>query len=283
MRSLALALVMLVAGCDLYFNNGDDDDCELYPTVAPSIAVYRNPATGACEGFGTGCDDPCGGICAIDIATPDWGACYSTCDALAEGECRDTPGCIAAYLDSARGFEPPAFQGCWAIAPSGPAPGRCDDLDAYECSRHDNCSAVYTAQLGADDTSIGMSFERCVTEQPGSCAGIDCGPGARCREQCSDEGCNPVCVPDGDACALIDCVEGYECVLVCDDNDPTQPNCGTCAAECVASTQCEALPTEAACTGRAECAPVYDGMSCTCDASGHCTCEILTYDRCETR
>ena len=285
-------MVFLVAGCNLYFDDdGGDDDCPYFEPVERSVWDYRNPATGACELF-PGCDPKVylGDWCtcaAIDAAPPpDWGACFSTCEALAEGECIETAGCIAAYLDPARvppEFDRPAFQGCWAIAPSGPAPGGCANLDAYECSRHDNCSAIYTQQLGPDDSQLGMTFDRCVAEQPGACAGIDCGPDAHCRDQCSDAGCHPVCVPDGDACALIDCEDGYECELVCDENDPTQPGCGTCRAACVASTQCEALPDEATCAARADCSAVYGGMSCTCDANGQCTCQILTYERCEQR
>ena len=292
MRRLFVVLVVMLAGCDLYFDGGDDD-CKAYPEV--DQAQYRNPETGQCEGFGGGyCDDPCG-ICAYDVAIPDWGACYSQCDALDENSCIATAGCYAAYLNPTR--VPPdmdldKFQGCWAVAQSGPAPGACSGLDAHECSRHDNCSAIYIEQLGPDDQSTGMRFGSCVPEQGNSCGGIDCGANAHCEEQCSTcdpdtgmdcEKCGPVCVPDDDACDLIDCADGYECVQVCDEMDPNNPDCGVCRVECVPTAQCEALPTEAACAARGDCSRVYEGENCTCDANGNCECEVLTYERCQTR
>lgn len=300
MRSLVVAFVMLLGGCDLYFGGGDDDCGEFVGDLKPDIiaADYRNPDTGQCEYFGGGgyCNDRCGPCPQYDQPPlPDWGSCYSACEGLDENSCIGTAGCYASYLDPIR--VPPEqditkFQGCWAIAPSGPAPGACSGLDAYACSRHDNCSAVYSELLGPDDQSIGMQFASCIPEQGNSCGGIDCGPGSHCEEQCTTcdpttgmdcEKCGPVCVPDGDLCELIDCVEGYECVQVCDGMDPNNPGCGVCRAECVPSTACEALPTEAQCGARGDCARVYEGENCTCDANGNCDCEILTYERCETR
>jgi hypothetical protein len=44
---------------------------------------------------------------------------------------------------------------------------------------------------------------------------------------------------------------------------------------------CETLTTEQACTARNDCAPVYAGSDCTCTGNG-CTCQTLTYERCES-
>jgi hypothetical protein len=43
---------------------------------------------------------------------------------------------------------------------------------------------------------------------------------------------------------------------------------------------CETLTTEAQCTARGDCNAVYAGMNCTCDPD--CTCQTLTYERCES-
>jgi len=292
MRSLAVALLLLT-GCNLYFSD-DDDDCKYYAAEDVIAASYRDPLTGECQDFsGPPCDNRCGPCPLYDPAVPDWGSCY-TCEGLDEATCIDTPACFASYLDPAR--VPPdqditKFQGCWAMAPSGPAPGACSGLDAYECSRHDNCSAIYSEQLGPDDTAAGMTFQRCVPESNGGlCEGIDCQMGSHCEEQCypcdspDGNGCPPICqaycVPDTNSCG--NCPPGHECVEVCSTNDPMNPGCGECHVECVPSAQCEALASEADCTARGDCTPVYQGESCTCDASGNCACEILTYDRCET-
>lgn len=45
---------------------------------------------------------------------------------------------------------------------------------------------------------------------------------------------------------------------------------------------CETLPSEAACTARADCTPVYTGTDCTCTMTGGCTCATETYAKCET-
>ena len=44
---------------------------------------------------------------------------------------------------------------------------------------------------------------------------------------------------------------------------------------------CETLSTEDACTARTDCAAVYTGTNCTCEA-GSCTCQTLTFDDCVT-
>jgi hypothetical protein len=45
---------------------------------------------------------------------------------------------------------------------------------------------------------------------------------------------------------------------------------------------CETLTTEAACTGRGDCEPIYVGTDCTCDPD-HCECQTLTYERCQSQ
>ncbi|MGE0869660.1 MAG: hypothetical protein AB7P03_13930 [Kofleriaceae bacterium] len=294
MRSL-LALLALTSGCSFYFGN-DDDDCDppMYGAGAPeAVPQYRDPWTGVCQDLGwRDCDSRCGPCDDVaDQAFPDWASCYGPCEGLAEGDCLATTACRAIYDVS--GFTP-AFFGCWGVAPSGPVEGgNCLALDAYECSRHDDCAAFYYfpayATLGSAGDVASTPFQYCAPEASPSCANVDCGPGSHCEQQCREElcgtdapcpmTCSAVCVPDVSSCSTIDCDSGYECVEVCTGAGGTIPP--TCQAQCVPVTACEALTTEMECIARGDCRPVYDGQECTCYPNG-CTCEILTYERCES-
>jgi hypothetical protein len=287
MRRLAFrffGLLVLVSGCDLYWNHGDDD-CKYYDyggTGAVPSWQIRNPTTGQCEswGGGYGCDDPCA-PCAYEgdiAAQPDWASCQSACSGLTENACVAQAGCQASY-DLAGSAA--TFAGCYETAPSGPiSTGTCDGLGAQECTRHDNCSTYYTP--GA--------FARCVAETTVSaCAAVDCGPGYHCEDQCKDTcgpggdcgpQCGAMCVADGNVCAAVDCGPGYECVETC--IDPTPTHNGQCFGQCQPTTSCEAITTETACAARGDCTAVYTGDDCTCTQTGGCHCEILTYDRCES-
>jgi hypothetical protein len=288
MKKGLAVLVILLSGCDLYFG-GDDDPCEYdYATggTKPDIAAQevRNPETGVCEyggGGGWGCDDRCGPCPAYEDSTPvqDWGACYGKCYGFGETACMAQTGCYAAYLDDPAADGAPKFWGCWDTAPSGPIRGSCTGLGGYECSRHDDCIAVYNGKSDASGTAYeGTSFQSCRAEytiDTPVCAAVDCGPGYTCEEQCSNNDCKPVCV-NTLTCASVDCGPGYTCSTACSTNgDKT-----TCGPLCVPSSACEALADETACLARNDCTPVYDGQDCTCYPD-HCECNILTYERCE--
>jgi hypothetical protein len=233
-----LPLVILLAGCDLYFTDGDDDDdvCALVDYAYPQVL---DPYTGVCTVDYTSQCRPCEPCPATPESALDWAACPGPCDGFAEDACLDAPGCRAAY-------EKGAFAACWSVAPSGPAPGICDNLDAYGCSRHDNCAAYYE-DLGTPT----VQFVDCRVEPSSLCDAITCEAGTHCEEKC------------------------YPC-----ENPSCQP---VCQAYCVPDTAaCEALTTEAACTARGDCTPVYLGENCTCDANGNCECEILEYERCQS-
>ncbi len=251
-KVLAALAILFAAGCDLYFTGDDtgDDVCN-YGTGGGAAEPYyelRNPYTGQCEYQGGGY--PCDGVCGpcpattdVDVADPDWGACYGKCSGLDEQSCYATSGCYAAYLENTAidDAQPTReFWGCWDTAPSGPVQGQCLGLDGHECSRHDDCIAVY-------DGSSFLSCEPELVPQPPGCAAIDCGPGYTCEEVCTTD---PM-------------------------NNPT------CTAQCVALAACETLTTEQACTSRADCTPVYDGYDCTCYPD-HCECQTQTFARCET-
>jgi hypothetical protein len=44
---------------------------------------------------------------------------------------------------------------------------------------------------------------------------------------------------------------------------------------------CETLSDEMSCIARGDCTAVYEGTDCTCYPNG-CSCENLTFDRCES-
>nr|MBA3452041.1 hypothetical protein [Deltaproteobacteria bacterium] len=158
------AILLLLAGCDLYFGGDDEPPCTGYGIGASPVAPneLRNPQTGQCQSYGGGggCYDYVDGDgrcapCAYDVAPqPDWGSCYSTCDGLDESTCLAAPGCIAAYDENTDYADAPSeisFKGCWATAPSGPIQGGgCWELDAQACSRHDDCSMYYGDGYGKD-------------------------------------------------------------------------------------------------------------------------------------
>lgn len=284
MRRL-FALLVLMTGCNLYWNGGGDDVVCASGALVPSQEL-RNPVTGDCEYY-NGPGYPCDGTCgpcpeSIGQPQPDWGACQSQCNGLEEAMCLTAPGCLAAYYeDRTPAHGTTSFRGCYITAPSGPvSQGACANLDAQQCSRHDNCAMYYDAGSQGD-------FTRCAPEPAGpSCATVDCSPGSHCENQCHVCGptqdcagtlCSAMCVPDSNTCATTTCQPGYSCVDVCTGGGTTT----TCSASCVPATACAALTTEAACAGRADCTTVFNGENCTCYPNTGCTCEILTYDHCE--
>jgi hypothetical protein len=283
MKSLALAALTLLAGCELYFSDGDDDDCQFPADITDN--GLRNPETGSCEPFG-GCDPSCADCAAVTTLNPDWGSCFSACDSLDESTCAGTSGCRVAYTNDFPTDGPPTFRGCWAVAPSGPIQGRqCVGLDAQECSRHDDCSAVYNDHV---DDANRSEFAACIDEHAQGCFGDqDCGTGSHCSVSdgdCQDppgcnegNGCPDVCfgrcVPDRQTtCANIDCGPGSHCEEHC--NEPNAPGCG---AVCVpdgnacASTTC---PTGTECV--VQCSDQSSEENC-----GVCTVACVALGTCE--
>ena len=84
----------------------------------------------------------------------DWAVCFGSCQGYSETDCLAASGCRAAYIDPCAGAacddgELQFFE-CWGVAPSGPVQGGdCDILQADECSRHDDCSAVHEPSTDA--------------------------------------------------------------------------------------------------------------------------------------
>jgi len=245
MNRLVLALLCVaVTACD------DGDPCLYAPAKDIPANQLRDPLTGTCQPFGGGgCDDSCGPCPLTDNSTepyPDWAQCYSSCEGLNETTCKSTSGCRAVYASS-------SFYQCWATAPSGPIQGGgCTGLDAYACSRHDDCVAIHAA-----GTPIG-SFQSCDAESsiqdPGSCVGA------------------VTCTTPAPACPA--------------NTLPGRAN-GCWTGYCIPLADCDQLPacgdlTEKDCIARTDCVPTYEGVNCTCTSTG-CTCQSWVFDVCQTK
>jgi hypothetical protein len=272
---MALALFSLLSGCTLYFG---DDDCASSGGALPAPDL-RNPVTGQCEygpSGGPGHPGSCDGhnnqvdddiaypaTRAADAVALDWAQCRSACDGLPEATCLRADGCRAAYRDDCPNCDSLqlTYVACWATAPSGPLRGEgCFGLDAYKCSRHDDCSAVHGPFQTSDAPGGFMSalgaFEYCMPERdsaPGCYSDAECPAGSECT---SDTECLP---PPG-----------------CGPASPCPPVCyGRCVPKAPA---CDGLG-EGACVARADCTPLYAGHDCACTPAG-CSCGSWTFEQC---
>jgi hypothetical protein len=162
---LALLVGLLgTAGCGLYFDSSSppppaDGGC--LPSNGGALAPLRNPRDGTCSDFGS---DTCGGP---QVRVPDWAQCDDACAALDEPTCLAAPRCRVAYVESgapcAAGCPSPTFYGCWGTAPHATTSvGACAGLDAFTCSTHDNCAAIYVDTGGGAGGSL--VFGSCVAE-----------------------------------------------------------------------------------------------------------------------
>lgn len=197
MRALFPALVA-TAGC-FASPGGGDDICPLAGDVAFAL---RDPSTGQCESFGGGCRG---------IPYPDWASCNGSCEQLGEAACLRTADCRAIYAGSAQLH---SFIACWGTAPSShQAGGDCTKLDPYQCSEHDDCSALF-----AEDKTPPMTWVSCLAERalldPGTCDGQ-----VLCRAQ-------PPACPGGTVPGIANgCYSGY-CIPSPACGGPLDP--GTC-------------------------------------------------------
>ena len=274
----ATALVMLASlasGCQIYLG-GDDEPppppCDV-PTIPPEAPLMLlDPSTGECVPFYLGspiCDpDTCDCVWPPIAPPPSWAPCDSACSLLDEHNCMATPGCRATY----RGEE---FHACFATDQTGPVQGDCANLDAWQCSLHDDCVAVHEGAFAiATDPipTLPLGWFRSCEPEPARCYGDDeCGPGQHCNAtdvcvlppECydgaadCDAACGGYCVPDvrgtcfGEVfCDVVppECPPGatpgvlngcytFECIPV--DECPPVPY-----EECHGQPACDALPPE---------------------------------------
>jgi hypothetical protein len=169
-----LALAALPA-CTIHWGGDDDIVCPAGDQEPGRDPGLLNPYNLQCETFGGG---GCGALAAdLDqeadaIALPSWGSCASACFGLTESQCIGTPACRTAYDHACLFTDGPCpaltpFLGCYPVDTTGPVNGTaCDGLDAWECSRHDDCLATYSPDVG---------FRQCAAELVPECPGTDCG------------------------------------------------------------------------------------------------------------
>gem|GEM_PF-1335334 len=262
-RTMVAAIVAVTAsGCSLYFGDDTGDDCQ-FGFGAEDQAAFggvRNPQTNQCDFVGGG-----GGGCGRDAndddtfvpAPVDWAQCFTECEGLDESSCFAADRCRATYLQCPPGSDCfREFAGCVGIAPSGPITGEaCQGLDAYGCSQHNDCVAIYgTTDLPNDGYEGTGVFIGCDAEpttlgcfSDNECpAGFECSvnqgdcttpPGCGADGSC-DQACFGRCVPTGGQCAAVDCGPGFHCEEVCpgssgNDREGAPQDPGECQVTCV--------------------------------------------------
>lgn len=222
MRRIAV-LVVLLAGCSLYPeidpHHGDPQPDACVFNAPPAIEL-RDPQTGVCQPIGGGgCPDPClpcAGGGGSGGALPDWAECNGRCEALDEPTCMATAECRAVYRNDHTGTRPQFF-GCWGTAHTFTSTGTCTGLDAWTCSQHDNCGAIYDAGSNGPD-----AFASCITEpkhDPGLCQSATCNSAP------------PKCAVGSTAGVANGCYTGY-CIPTgqCGKHDAGSCDLATCAS-----------------------------------------------------
>jgi hypothetical protein len=158
--------------------------------------------------------------------------------------------------------------------------GACTNLDAQTCSEHPDCTSLYTSQVNS-----GSSFEKCNPKANSTCVAMDCGLDSECAVAAgSGSGTTVECQPIATA--------GTCGGLSCHDTAPTCPamtvpgiaSDGCYTGYCLPTDECTqplcSTLTQAQCTARTDCNPIYNGSNCTCDSHG-CTCQTETFVRCQ--
>jgi hypothetical protein len=140
-RALVIAGALGLSGCVLHFS--DDTSCGDDVAPPPAGGLLINPATLQCERFSEAQE------CAtFDPNLPTWGSCESSCFQNPEAACVNSIGCRAAYdHDCMFGTGPctalTAYIGCFPLDQNPDFITGCGGLDAWNCSRHDQCFATY--------------------------------------------------------------------------------------------------------------------------------------------
>ena len=127
---------------------------------------------------------------------------------------------------------------------------------------------------------------------------LDAGHAATDAGHASDGGTTSSCTvsttcPQGTSCVTGSCQACAEGVCACqrDDDCSASQICNHDMGACTAPPpMCTALATEAACSARVDCTPIYGGMSCTntvgspCHSGeANCTCATYSFGACVAR
>jgi hypothetical protein len=276
-----------IGGPDLLCEALEAETCSARSDCSPHYAnAWGKPDDGAAPWQFAGCasepspqtclaDEECdaGEHCNLDICLPHPNCrdgegcppvCYGRCEPAPEPACNliDCPPGTHCEVVCATDCAPtpggPCDPGCWPVCVD-------DQPDVGECYGDVLCDSLPPACPSG--TVAGVS-NGCWT---GYCIPLrECGhdPG-----HCFMPG-EPICrmmppaCPSGTVPGVRDmCWSGY-CI-------PQHA--------CESPATCESITDGPACLARADCSPVYEGVDCTCDASGNCTCRDQAFARCETR
>lgn len=142
---LALACALAAGGCILHLGDDDDTKCPALAdgtAGAPAGTSLLDPGDLVCK------EVFFGGGCGIPEDVPTWADCQTQCTGLSSDACAAAPGCRQAWdeiclLTDAICTLPDPYYGCFAVDKTGPVQGSCANLDAEECSRHDDCMGTY--------------------------------------------------------------------------------------------------------------------------------------------
>lgn len=144
---LCAAVAATAIGC------GEPGDCGDVPLVEDLI----NPTTLACE------NHPPAEPCSFSPGDLTWGACDSACRELDETSCLASAGCRATYdhdcffgVGTCTRLTP--FLGCYPNDRNLDTVTGCAGLDAWSCSRHEQCAGTYR------ETADGFMYARCVPD-----------------------------------------------------------------------------------------------------------------------
>lgn len=227
--------IFCISGCVHLSSDDDDDelDCDYLERL-----VLRDPETGACVDLGSTAPEclACGNCVPAGTDRTNRAFC-GLCEGNDEARCLADVSCRAAYADPDG-----SFLGCWGALPmDASSSGACAGLDAYACSRRNDCSAWYSRLA----------------------------PGVNMFDHCSDE-------PPHTSCAWAECLSGWtpqRCVQECAPCDAAGgASCAAeCHATCVDETPCSDTPCSLGETCVERCPPAAPGGPARCDA----TCELV--------
>ena len=205
--------------------------------------------------------------CVAESAQPE--GCYSDADCGADYHCNadeiclsDPNGCGTGNGNEADPMGVPCEVACWGycVPDNNPDPGSCYG-DVF-------CDALTPA--GPAGTVPGIKngcwsnycipFDECAPPiDPGLCyAEVTC---------LVDFDAFQAACPEDSVPGVVDgCWSGY-CIPM---------------ADCEAPPVCEAVMNEPACIARTDCSPIYEGVNCSCDPNGTCTCDEWIFEACTT-
>ena len=155
MRGLpCIALAILATACSPF---GGDDCAARAEASDDAPPPHLDPETLLCRGDDPWCNPDCG-VCPEPepAPQPSWSWCQVDCNGVDERTCLLSTACRAIYDHGCFTGEGPctleaAYVGCYGTDMTGPIQGSCIGLDAFECSRHDDCFALHTQQCNTSE------------------------------------------------------------------------------------------------------------------------------------